>query len=78
MEYPVLNAEATGARIRELRVQKGLRIDDIREFMGFESCQAIYKWQKGESLPTVENLYALSRLFETSIEEILVEDEMEI
>ncbi|WP_033151838.1 helix-turn-helix transcriptional regulator [Pseudobutyrivibrio ruminis] len=78
MEYPVLNVIATGERIRELRMQKGLKIDDIREFMGFESCQAIYKWQKGDSLPTVENLFALSRLFDTSIDEILVENEMEM
>jgi len=71
MEYPVLDAIATGARIRELRKARHLKVADVAEFMGFESEQAIYKWQRGDSLPTVENLFALSRLFETTVDDIL-------
>lgn len=29
MEYPVLDAKATGARIRELRKERHLKVDDI-------------------------------------------------
>lgn len=71
MNYPVLDVRATGARIRELRMQKHLKVEDISRFMGFESGQAVYKWQRGESLPTVDNLFALSRLFGTTVDEIL-------
>lgn len=71
MEYPVLDTRAIGARIKELRKAKHLTVEDIAGFMGFESEQAIYKWQRGDSLPTVDNLYALSRLFETSVDAIL-------
>ena len=78
MEYPVLNTKKTGARIKELREENNLRIEDIRDFMGLESYQAIYKWQSGQSLPSVDNLFALSKLFGTTIEDILVEDEMEL
>ena len=72
MEYPVLDAKATGARIKELRVAHHLKVEDIARFMGFESEQAVYKWQRGDSLPTVDNLYALSKLFGTSVDEILI------
>lgn len=72
MNYPVLDARATGARIRELRIACHLRVEDVAKFMGFESEQAVYKWQRGDSLPTVDNLYALSRLFETSVDNILI------
>ena len=71
MRYPVLDAKATGARIKELRKTHNLKVGDVAKYMGFESEQAIYKWQRGESLPTVDNLYALSVLFETSIDDIL-------
>ena len=71
--YPIINMRATGSRIRDLRRERKMKIDDIVEYMGFESQQAIYKWQRGESLPTVENLYALSRLFGTTVDDILVE-----
>ncbi len=71
MNYPVIDVKATGARIRQLRKDRHLRVEDISAFMGFESDQAVYKWQRGDSLPTLDNMYALSRLFETSIEDIL-------
>ena len=71
MEYPVLDTKATGARIRALRKARHLKVDVGARFMGCESEQAVYKWQRGDSLPTVDNLYALSRLFGTSVDNIL-------
>ena len=71
MEYPVLDVKATGARIKELRKAHHLKVEEVARFMGFESEQAVYKWQRGDSLPSVDNLYALSRLFGTSVDDIL-------
>ena len=74
MEYPIIDLKATGERIRTLRKTRHITVAEISEYMGFESEQAVYKWQRGDSLPTVDNLFALSRLFETSIEDILCEE----
>ena len=41
-----------------LRLEQGLTVRDVQVFFGFEEPQAIYKWQSGKSLPTVDNLYA--------------------
>ena len=71
-EFPVLNTLAIGARIRELRIKNKLTVEQVRDFLGLESTQAIYKWQKGKSLPTVDNLYALGTLLDVPMEEILV------
>lgn len=71
MEYPVLDAKATGARIKELRKAKNLRVEDVARFMEFESEQAIYKWQRGDSLPKLDNIYALSALFGTTVDDLL-------
>ena len=49
-----------------------MRGDDIVSFVGFESQQAVNKWKRGESLPSVDNLFALSRLFGTTMDDILV------
>ena len=38
----------------------------------FESVQAVYNWQKGRSLPSLENLMVLSELFDEAIEGILI------
>lgn len=72
MNYPVLDLKAIGERINQLRKDNNLRVTDVAEYMGFESTQAVYKWQRGESLPTVDNLYALSRLLHTSVDDILI------
>ena len=71
-EFPVIDMAATGARIRELRRKKKLKVDQVREFLGLDSQQAIYKWQRGECMPTIDNLYALSVLFETSLDSIIM------
>ncbi|MBR4027908.1 MAG: helix-turn-helix transcriptional regulator [Lachnospiraceae bacterium] len=73
--YPTINAKATGERIKALRIERGLKIREISEFMGFTTDQAVCKWQRGESLPTLDNLYALSKLFGIQMEDILVGDD---
>ncbi|MCR5212518.1 MAG: helix-turn-helix domain-containing protein [Lachnospiraceae bacterium] len=71
MEFAVLDAKKTGERIKELRKENHLTVEEVSSYMGFESVQAVYKWQRGDSLPTVDNLYALSQLFKTPVDEIL-------
>lgn len=69
---PVINIKATGENIVKLRKEKGLSVKDIQEVCGFGTPQAVYKWQQGLALPTVDNLVLLSYLFEVTIDEILV------
>lgn len=71
-----IDATATGRRIRELRDLNGLRITDISDALGFYEPQAVYKWMRGECLPTLRNMYRLSILFNTTIDDIVrgVED----
>ena len=52
-------------------MEKQLSVRDISCYMGFTEPQAVYKWQRGESLPTIDNLYALSKLFDTSMDNIV-------
>ena len=70
--YPVIDMVATGRRISDLRKARGLSVSDLQGYFGFEAPQAIYKWQKGQSLPSTDNLYALAVYLEVSIEDILI------
>ena len=71
---PTVNIKATGENIVRLRKQVGLSVKDIQAVCGFSTPQAIYKWQQGIALPTIDNLVVLSTLFGVSIDEILVLD----
>lgn len=70
--FPVINMDATGRNILALREQKGLTVKELQRLMGFRDPQAIYKWQRGESLPTIDNLVILSYILGEPIENILV------
>ena len=70
--YPVIDLAKTGRRIERQRREAGLTVRDLQAYFGFEYPQAIYKWQHGECLPTVDNLLALSRLLRVSMEDLLV------
>lgn len=39
--------------------------------MGFENPQAVYKWLRGESLPSIDNLLILGKILNTKLENIL-------
>jgi len=70
--FPVIDPIATGMNIIRLRTERGMTVRDLQAYFGFEEPQAIYKWQQGKSLPSVDNLYALGALFEVLMEDILV------
>lgn len=75
ISYPKIDMIATGRNIRELRKKKGIKISELMQYMGFNEPQSIYKWQRGECLPSVDNLYALGKIFGTAMEDILVEED---
>ena len=70
--FPVIDSIGTGKAIRQLRLDCGLTVRDLQDYFGFDTPQAIYKWQEGKTTPTVDNLIALGRLFGVPVEEIVV------
>lgn len=75
MIFPNINLPATGRRIRQLRMERNITVAELSEFMGFCDERAVYKWQSGASLPKIDHLYALSIIFQTTMEDIIVDDE---
>lgn len=72
IEFPVIDFVATGNRIQQLRKERGFTVRDLQRYFGFEEPTAIYHWQNGKHLPSVDNLCALSKLFEVSMDDIIV------
>ena len=69
---PTINMTETGRNIEAMRKKIGMTVKELQEIFGFATPQAIYKWQHGESLPTVDNLVALSAIFAVPIDTILI------
>ena len=71
---PTINVAAKGANITKMRKDAGLTVKDLQNIFGFGTPQAIYKWQNGPALPTVDNLVVLAMVFGCRIDDILVVD----
>ena len=63
---------ATGSRIIELREQAGMSVRDLQIIYGFTTPQAIYKWQNGISMPTIDNLIVLAFILKVKVDDIIV------
>ena len=69
---PVIDMTATGINITRMRINAGLTVKDLQDIFGFSTPQAIYKWQRGTALPTVDNLVVLATVFGVRIDDILI------
>ena len=69
---PGIDLAATGMNIARLRRDAGLTVRELQAVFGFSTPQAIYKWQRGDALPTLDNIVALAAVLGVTVEEILV------
>ena len=69
---PVIDMTATGKNIVRLRKNAGLSVTDLQRIFGFSTPQAIYKWQRGQAMPTLDNIVAIAAVFGVTVDDILV------
>lgn len=77
MSIPILNIYDTGLNIRMIRKEKKISVISLADAMGI-SVQSVYKWERGDAMPTIDNLVVLSRIFDMPINDILVVDERKV
>ena len=69
---PSINMQATGDNIIRMRRSMGMTVQDLQNIFGFSTPQAIYKWQRGTAMPTLDNLVVLASVFGTTMDAIVV------
>lgn len=70
--YPTIDMKATGMCIRRIMNQRKFTVKDVQKYLNLSSVQSIYHWLNGQSVPTVDNLYALSELFQLPVDAMIV------
>ena len=78
MSIPMIDMVRTGQNIKRLRKIAGVSVKDLQDVFGFATPQAIYKWQHGTALPTIDNMVVLAKVLGVRIDEILVLTDAEI
>ena len=74
LAMPAIDMMATGRNITMLRQAAGLTVRDLQTIFGFATPQAIYKWQHGTAMPTIDNLVVLAMIFGVTMDDIIVVD----
>ncbi|MCR5214443.1 MAG: helix-turn-helix domain-containing protein [Eubacterium sp.] len=64
----------TGDNIKRLREENSMNVKKVADKCGFQNPQSVYKWERGETLPSIDNLLVLAKIFDTSVEDILIYD----
>ena len=70
--FPAIDPAATGRNIERLRIAAGRSVRELQAALGFASPRAIYKWQEGLALPTLDNMVILAVVLGRPMEEIIV------
>ena len=68
---PLIDKKKTGVNLRRIMDELGLTVKDVQQYLELGSVQSVYHWLNGLSMPTVDNLYALSYLFRIPIDDML-------
>ncbi len=71
MNYPVIDQKKTGKNIKKYVMKENLSINEVASRLGISSKSTLYKWIRGDALPSLDNLYALSIILHVSINDLL-------
>lgn len=69
---PSIDVEKTGQNILYLRKRAGLSVKDLQIIFGFRTPQAIYKWQQGLCMPSIDNLVVLADILHIHMDDIII------
>ena len=67
-----IDMKATGANIRAYIKNNKMKIAEVQAIFGFNTPQAIYKWMRGDAVPTIDNIIILADIFGVGIGDIVV------
>lgn len=69
---PILDPVATGRNIDDIRRDRNLSVAALKDALGLSATNAIYKWFRGDSMPTLDNIVILSSILKVSINDMIV------
>lgn len=67
---PVIDMKRTGENIKQFRKAANISVKDIVNNTGVSE-RAVFKWQQGMAVPTIDNLIVLAAMFKVTIDQIV-------
>lgn len=76
--YQNIDMIKTGRNIESMIRNRGYDVKYIQSYLQLSCPQPIYRWFKGQVLPTVDHLYMLSKLLKVHMEDLLIQKQDDI
>lgn len=71
--YGNIDMRRSGEKMKRLITRAGYDVKSIQNYLHLSCPQPIYRWFKGQILPTVDHLFMMSKLLGIHMEDFLVE-----
>ena len=68
----IIDMQKTGEHLKVLCKKHSISVSELQEVLHLKCPQSIYRWFKGESLPTVDHLIVLAHRMKLPVEELIV------
>lgn len=72
-----IDKKAVGRRIKNIRLSKGLTLDDFGKFLKADNSN-ICRWENGKTLPSKNKIYKISKFAGITINQLLYGSEQDI
>ncbi|WP_300803672.1 helix-turn-helix transcriptional regulator [uncultured Acetatifactor sp.] len=68
-----IDMKLTGRRLKSLCDRREITVKTIQKELYIGSFQSVYAWFAGKTLPSLDNMYRLSRLLRVPMDEMIVD-----
>lgn len=75
--FPVIDKKKTAERISAIMKVYGKTPADIQNYLKLSCVQTVYRWLEGVNIPSIDNLYALSQLFQIPMDTMIAGNRQE-
>lgn len=72
-QYTSMDMILTGQLIKRLVSEAGYSVSEVQNRLGLSCPQPIYRWYKGQNLPSVDHLFILSGMLGLHMEDFLLQ-----
>ena len=67
-----IDTRKTGEQLKNKTIEAGLTVQELQDRLGLAAPNAIYRWYRGEALPTLDHFVILTEIFQTRLDDLIV------
>ena len=70
--YKIIDVVKTGEKIKQELNEKGISVREVQEILHLNAQQSVFRWFRGETLPSIDNLYTIAYLLRLPMEALIL------